>query len=351
MAAAIAFLLPAVSLAQPQQEPEAPPLDPVPNVILSGAITGSEEGLELLDTYLRQGDGSPDEVARRARQVLLQLRGADAAPEEIARAAVRAAQLAASALSSASMLSVGVESGFVPPSDVIALDFGSPDAPPAEGFERVTTTDPRVKVTPNGQAIRRPGLGTVLDDGIAGLESFVIQVPNGTYRLVLLTDHLGDPEFTTIGSGVVVNDVPVGVRHGAEFGGQLDAVLASDGLGVVQGARLFQGERGRGIVIEVVVTDGQLRVSLPPGTGERTRNFITGALIEPVTRPSVIAVHPRAESSFARLNDIYRLETEVAQAVAETLSDVLPGADQTQLLKTLQLPKPQFENPRVPSPS
>ena len=324
----------------------------IPRTVLTAALAGSEDGLAMLDSFLREGDASPAEIARRAREVLAALNRNGGDADTVARAVARVAQVAATGLSSARVLEIGIEADFTPGEGSQAFDFGPPDLPPQQGFERVTANDPRVTVDGEGGAVRRPGAGTVLDDGIVGLEEFSVPMPNGTYRLILLTEDLGDANLGAgFGTGVMVNDVPIGVRGTDRRDWVPMAVLGNDPQGIVQGARPFRGERGGGVVIEVVVTDGRLRLNIPKINAGRYKSYITGAIVEPVDRPSRLAPSREAEGNIVRLNDLYRLESEVAEAVARTLSDVLPGASQEEIANALQLPAPQFADLRVPSPN
>ncbi|MEQ8387129.1 MAG: hypothetical protein RLP16_02270 [Alphaproteobacteria bacterium] len=337
-----------------QTAPEGDPaLEPVPPAALTGALSGSEDGMALVDSYLRQGEASPKVVARRARQLLLALKDAGGNAEQVTAAVSRVAQVAATGLSSSRVIQVGVERDFRPREGTFAFDFGPPDAPAAAGFERIAANDPRIRLNAEGgSAIRRPGEGSVLDDGIIGLEGFKVALKNGTYRLVLLTEDIGDPTlFAPFGSGIRVNGVPIRIQTTRPDQWTPMSILGNDSRSVIEGSRSFSGDQGGAIVIEVVVTNGELDLEIPGFNRNQLKSYLTGAVIEPADQESQFAPSAEAEEYMVNLNEIYELESQVAQAVSETLTDVLPDTGQEQLLDALGLPDPEFADVAVPSPN
>lgn len=309
----------------------SPTVDPksVPKAALIGAMMTTKEGLSAVQNYLTEGGTNPSRIAARSRALLSALRdqypGAD--PTGMVAAVNRVAQIAATGLSTAKILRIAVDRNFRPSGNVRAFKFGPPDMKSRPGFESVTSNDPRVK----GAAmtgLRRPGDGGALQTGISGLEQFSVQVPNGRYRLILLTEDTGDPALRTapFGTGLRVNGVPIPVQQTLPNDWLQSAALGNNASAMLTPGRTAQGEQGGGIVIETVVTDGRLLVSIPPLAARQFKSYISAAILEPADGPSLFAPSDEAKQGIFDLHDVAMRQSEVSRAVADVLSQVAPAA-------------------------
>ena len=128
-----------------QDEPAE--ITPQERAALIGAVTGTDAGLKDLNSLLTEGKAGPEEIKARAKSLLQQLKDAGFIEDATAvmTAADRIIQAAVSNVGGgARVVEFDPGSEFVPPEGVMALDFGPADGNLAEGFERVTSNDPRI---------------------------------------------------------------------------------------------------------------------------------------------------------------------------------------------------------------
>ena len=98
----------------------------------------------------------------------------------------------------------------------IGFDFGPPDSTVMPNFQHVTSKDERLSGA-NRRALRRPSNDELMADGVVNVEKFVTNIPNGKYRVVLLTDNLGiGKKFENpLGKNLKVNGTTVGIAQNA----------------------------------------------------------------------------------------------------------------------------------------
>lgn len=116
----------------------------------------------------------------------------------------RVSVVAQRAVNSPLIFETAVERDFVPPPNTVAFDLGPPDSTVAVGFERV---DPESGVLSGKDltAQSRFGGGALLSDGVSGVEGFTAQVPNGSYRVVLLADTPPEGRVPSAPFGTVID--------------------------------------------------------------------------------------------------------------------------------------------------
>lgn len=166
----------------------------IPAAVLSGLLVGSPESLLALKQYLAQVSASPAAVTRRALDVVRQLResGLVRDPVLMIAAAERVSRSAADTLKSMKIVQLKIDRNYRPRAGTIALDFAPPDARARPGFRRVLPSD-NIAQGNDMQAIRRPGDDEdLLADGITGVERVQLDLPDGQYRVTLMTESLGD---------------------------------------------------------------------------------------------------------------------------------------------------------------
>ena len=131
----------------------------------------------------------------------------------LADAAERIADAATDALNAQCITRFEEDEDFSLPEAAIGFDFSTPDSKQISGYERVTPNDERLETDTEMSGLRRPTDKPVVAHGIVGVKKFSTEMPNGIYRVTLITDDLGDwSKFPRpFGNRVRVNDKTVRV--------------------------------------------------------------------------------------------------------------------------------------------
>lgn len=300
----------------------------IPAVVLSGLMTGTPEALRALMQYLAAAGANPDEVARRALDVVQQLKdsGIVRDPALIIAAAERVSRAVKDTLSSARILQLKVDRNFRPPAGVVALDFAPADAKVRQGFTRVLTNDPIV-AGKQLQAIRRPGDDSdLLADGIIGVEKISMPMPDGEYRVTLMTESIGDAitSLSPFGERIIANGKSFNVSQATPDAWLRQSVLSNSGLSGFQTATERQGGA---MTVVVRVTGGKLDMGFDMGSGAALKTYLTGMLVEPVNRPSVFTALPEVRDAlFMPQETQTRYESQIASSIADLLERTTPDA-------------------------
>lgn len=300
----------------------------IPAVVLSGLMTGTPESMRALMQYLAAAGANPDEVARRALDVVQQLKdsGIVRDPALIIAAAERVSKAVKDTLSSTRIVQLKVDKDFRPPAGVVALDFSTADAKVRSGFTRVMTNDPMLSGK-QLQAIRRPGDDSdVLGDGIVGVEKISVPMPDGEYRVTLMTESIGDAttSLSPFGEKITANGKSFNVSQAAPEAWLSQSVLSNKGLSGFQTATERQGGA---MTVTVRVTGGKLNMGFDMGSGESLKTYLTGMLVEPVDRPSVFTALPEVrDAMFMPQEAQTRYESQIASSIADLLERTTPNA-------------------------
>lgn len=283
------------------------------------ARAGSEEGLAALTVYLSGSTASPEEVAALAKELI---RGLEGDPVEVQLAAAQIAEAAEAALNGVQVVRFDIGEGYRPAAGTIGFDFGTADAPLAPGFERITAKDERVEGV-DVRSLRRPSDKPVLSNGILGLKKFRTPVPNGTYRIVIMTDDLGEWQYLTnpLGKGIVINGV-----HRAVLGGNPESWASHAVLGglAAPGQEVVATFSGGMLVIIIEITNGYLELEL---LGDEP-TYLTGLLLEPVEEESDIVALDADAVDVLDIDDDERLAAlvEIAEEIGEVLAEIITEA-------------------------
>ncbi len=303
--------------------------------LIAGALPGSP-GSRALDSYLGAASLPREEVVRRASALIRAIgqRRATLPPGQVLGAVERVARVAERAISSISVHRLAVDDNYVPRKAAVALDFGPRDGSVMRGFERVVAGDPRLSGD-GVNAIRRPDKNALLSDGLSGVRKIELDVPNGRYRVVMMTQNLNDVRLNRLpfGQAVLVNNVPFRItgRGVGSWGRQAildnsDSAVDADGFPAAGSdgiaTALFDRQQGGAIVLEGTSTDGKLRIELR-GFGS-DRSYITGLVVEPLAP----GVNPRVA-----------FETRILSAAAEAVAGIDPVAG-----NPLERPESQTSN-------
>lgn len=334
---------------------------PVPAALITRLLAGGADARLVLNQWLNSEGRPPEEVARRAT-ALIEALGAQkdkAPPQDLLKAIDTVAAHVARRLATTPVIQMAVEPGYRPPPKAVALKFGPPDAPPVPGFEAVLPKDPRI-TGGEVQGLRRPLEEPLVGSGILGVEKINVKVPPGQYRVILLTQNLGDPNLVRrpFGYSLRINGVPV-VVGSADPNQWLPggAVLSSqparpaDGFATAdlppQTRGLIVRQQAGGIVIEARAPDGRLTIEMG-GFGRQGRSYLTALVAEPVDQPSSLILSREARQAIIGQDRRLELESRVLAAAASLVERIAPAEGPERLLS---LPQPEFESTEVVSSS
>ncbi len=299
----------------------------VPPAVLTGLLAGTPEGLQQLKNFLADNNASPDDISQRAIRVVQQLKDSRLVsdPATIIAAADRIAQTVSDSLNAARVVQLKVDREFRVPEGARAFDFGPADKPPTEGFERVQPNDPRMRGG-QMQGVRRPGDGAnILSGGITGVEGMQLDVPDGEYRVILMTEALGDAavSLAPFGQQLVANGNTLNIFNTEPEDWLRQAVLSTRGL---DGASDQGNRQGGAITLTVRVQGGKLIMDFRmAGAEQLLRTYLTGLIIQPIEQPPLLARTPDADWGQRPVDQNARNEAQVAQAISELLQDVEPS--------------------------
>ena len=151
------------------------------------ATGGSEADIEILSDYFASNGRDAEGVAKMAADMIRELSGD---PDILADAAERIADAATDALNAQYVTRFEEDEDFSLPEGAIGFDFATPDSKQVSGYERVTPSDDRIESEGKLSGLRRPTDKPVVAHGIVGVKKFSTEMPNGVYRVTLVTDDL-----------------------------------------------------------------------------------------------------------------------------------------------------------------
>ncbi len=243
-------------------------------MLLELAAGGSPEAIAEITAYLYSEGANQSEVKDRAIQLI---RALDGDMMTVQAAAESIAQATEYALASAQIERFDIDNNYRPTSEAYAYDFGTADAVLPSGFERVTDGDARVQGFDGLQSLRRPSDKPVISTGILGIKKFRTAVTPGFYRIIIMTDDLGEWKQLNnpLGRFIKINGMKRAITTdnpskwtGQNFLGNYDQASYDP-------SRPMSGGM---IVIEIQITGSFFELEL---FGDE-QTFLAGLLLEPI---------------------------------------------------------------------
>lgn len=352
---------------------QAEPAPAVPSELIEQALAGDSGALAALTTFLRgSGARRPEQIARRATALIAQIgrEKSGASADTLLGVIDRIAGAAMNLVSGSQIVRIGVDSEFVPAKALVAWDFGPADGPVAPGFERIMPNDGRI----GGAALeglRRPTDNQLLNDGIVGVERVEANVPDGEYRIILMTQNLGDRQLMSnpFGSEIVVNGSASSVTQPSPDDWVDDAVLSNRGPqnvsdqlppgasgGVANGfiagnldnfnPTVFRKHQGGAIILTAVARGGKLVIELKGFNNGRS--YLTGLMVEPAEETSDLVLSREAVETLVPPPLRLALEENILAAAADVLEDLDPAQGDPELV---ELPEPILDPEELASTS
>lgn len=317
----------------------------IPPEILASIVTG-ERGNAVIDRLLRGDGASSAVVARRAANIIRQL-GAlrdQLKPEDLLGAVDKVAHVAARSLSYASVMRMGIAKNYRPENAVLAWDFGPANGKIMPGFERILPDDTRLAgedLTGHLQSKQN----SLLTDGVSGLRKIELDLPDGTYRIILMTQNSGDPALAELpfGREIRINGMTL-IVNGEGPANWLDhALLGQSSVRLASGTfdrsggfltgdtdeeagSLYVTQQGGAIILEGTAQNGKLVIELSNfGSAD---SYLTGLIIEPPDKVSDLMLSRAALNHVIPMAARIALETEILLVAAETVQGIAPAEGQ-----------------------
>jgi hypothetical protein len=319
---------PTQTAALPDAAAPVQPENAVPRSVLAGLLSNSEQSAALIRNFLAGEGGDPSAISRRSLDLVtaLQQSGLVTDPSLISAITQRVATAASDTLNSMPVLELKVDKTFTAPPGVKAFDFGPPDKAPQNGFQRVLPNDPMLQGQTRG--LRRPGDEEgILSGGIAGVKNISVKpIPDGEYRVTLMTEALGDANLTLAPFGNVISANGQNERvlsappdHWANM-----MVMSAAGLA---GAGEAENSNGGGLTLIVKVVGGQLNLGFNfDGVNQQAlQTYLTGMVIEPVNQPSIFARTPDAPPLQPNTENRLRQEASLLAALVNAATTPAAG--------------------------
>ncbi len=328
----------------------------VPKELIDKLLGGAPGAMTDATKFLVSGERRPEDVARRATALISQIgaRRAGVGTETLLRVIDRVASDAIGMVAGSQIVRLAVDKDYVPRNAVLAWDFGSADTGASRGFEKVRPGDPRIGGA-DLSALRRPGDDNVLQDGITGVERIEADVPDGDYRIILMTQNLGDSALMAnpFGSEIVLNGVSVPVSQpnptnwvpGSVFSNRgVQAVGSQGGPVGTQGFttgnlgefnQTIQRQQGGAIILNARARGGKLIIELKGF--QNARSYLTGLVVEPANQPSDLILSREAFQVLTPVEVRLALEENILASAANVLAQVNPAEGDPELV---ELPEP-----------
>jgi hypothetical protein len=379
LSALLFFPLPAFAQSTPLENPSsrenatAETVAPVvPAELIERALVGDARAFIEMRQFLVGDDSrNPEMVTRRATALIAQIgrEKGSVSSDALLRAIDRVASASIDLVSASQVVRIGIDKDFVPTRALVAWDFGPPDGDVAPGFERILPNDSRIAGS-GLDGLRRPLESDLLNDGIAGVERIETDLPDGDYRIILLTQNLGDRKMMAnpFGSEISVNGVSRSVARPDPDQWLHDAVLTNRGVrdiavrgsgapGFRQGfgvtdldstfdPALFRRQQGGAVIVQATARGGKLVIELR-GFGN-ARSYLTGVIIEPARQISELVLSRDAVQALMPLELRLALEESILASAADVLADLDPADGDPELV---ELPEPILDPEELASTS
>jgi hypothetical protein len=205
-------------------------------------------------------------------------------------------------------------------SDALAYDVEGPQARTAEGFRHL---GPESSSMSGGRLVpvRTPGQGDLLSDGIDGVEAIDLEIPNGSYRMTLVTTLATGTQTidAPFGSTLVVNgrETTLGVAPPSTW---LTLAQLVSTPGMPAGSSPVEGSGGS-VTLGAIITDGHLRLAFKQSQG--ASGLISGIILEPAARPSQIELVDRARDGAPPIEVCLETDRELREILASILASVI----------------------------
>ena len=258
-------------------------------------------------------------------------------PSDLFQVVSRVSTLTTRALTKTSITRLAVASDYKPRNAMIAFDFEPADGKVMDGFTRVVPSDLRVS------AWRWPEDSDLLADGLSSVKTISMDVPVGTYRIILMTQDLGDSYLKApLGRQIRINKIFFVVTSSNPDQLTRDALLSGNSNSLDKSGLNFSGSYFSGdlsqllkrqesrqmdgaIIVEGQSSDGKLVIEL---IGFKTDNiYLTVLIVEPLEQVSDVILSSPALKKQISLQS--RLSLEVKVLAATAVSGIEPEAGQT----------------------
>lgn len=314
----------------------------VTDILISGALleavlAGEAGSKSALQALFNNVSGDSEAIADLAVELITSLTGD---PVAITDAAILISDIASDILATQPIIRISIGDNFSLPEGTIGWDLGPPDSPTYAGFIKLTQHDKKI-ISGSSTSIEQPGGEGLLSDGLINVRKIFlnVDVPDGSYRLILMTNDLGNQSFgSPLGKTITVNGVSSIISNSSPDRWLSGGQFGSGDLG---------SDYGGATVIFVQVFDGRIVIEFE--AKENSLMLLSGFILEPVDSPSVLYL---PEDIFFNDEKILTAESRISDAIGSVLNDIIVGANNVEQREDiLDLDEPEAETPISVSPN
>jgi hypothetical protein len=296
----------------------------VPAMLVEDLMMLGPAGPEHATAFMLDGNALRDESGARAialARALVGKRG-KTSPAELGAVFERLSDAWSASICAPRIDRLYADRAFKPALDALAFDIESPGDPTAKSFRHLGLDSGAIfGSTPT--PIHAKDSGDLLGDGIDGIGALDLSVPNGPYRVTLITTAMSVPgarvSDAPFGTTLMVNGSAIPIGRAPPSTWLTIASLQSDPASTT----LSPAGRavGGSITIGATVGDGHLRLAFQQA--ETTGGLLTGILLEPDTRASQVVLFDQAKMAAPPIDTCLALDKEVREILASILNSVI----------------------------
>lgn len=290
------------------------PSESVPGSVVDTSLRDDDQAQRSVSDYIGQPLPDREAVLGRGQSLLYEMQRRDASQTAMDRVRETTRRNACAGI----IINTDFDRDYLPPRTTLAFDLQPGNGVLARGFTPVTIGDQRVAAV--GGVVRNPS-EPVVGDALVGVTQFFTPLPNGRYRVVLITDKLGEtaarlPFSRTITANnmpVLVADLPPPrwlvqgyLTNKLVSPGVAGATTGPGGVPVLATTDLMR-DQGGAIELEVDVPAGSLRLGFSPAAA------LSAIIIEPADQRSSLQLMGAARNGPALINDCFDRERRIGR--------------------------------------
>ena len=256
--------------------PSGQRLETVPGSIVDAALRDDDRSRDQVAEYLCQPLPNRDGAITRGLSLMQEMdrlgarsKNDDKTKKSLEQVRDQAGRCACAAL----VINVSYDREFLPPRTTIGFDMQPGGAPLARGFTPIGAGDPRLA---GGRNVSRQSANPWVGDSVNDISGFSTPLPNGRWRVIVMTDKLGDNvRAFPFGRMVAANRARIFIAENPPERWLIQGYLTNKlvtpglasagakgpgGLSLLSASDLMQ-EEGGAIEFEVDVTEGNLRLT------------------------------------------------------------------------------------------
>ena len=292
------------------------PGEAVPSSVVDQALKDDEQSRRAVADYLGRPLPDREAVIGRGQSLLYEMQRRNASHTLLDAVRDVTRRHACSAI----IINTDFDRDYLPPRTTMAFDLQPTNGVTARGFTPVTIGDQRIAAA---RGVVRNATQPIVGDSLIGVTQFFTPIANGRYRIVLLTDKLGEQAalapFSRMidanGVRVLVADLPPPrwlvqgyLTNKAVSPGLASAGSGPGGIRLLSTADLMT-DQGGAIEFEADVVAGSLRLGFSPAAA------LSAVVVEPAEQRSSLQLVGGARNGPAIIDQCFDYERRIGRDI------------------------------------